>query len=289
MKFSIVTPAFRSLKWLQLCVASVADQQGASFEHIVQDSCSDDGTQEWLKNDTRVKAFVEKDSGMYDGLNRGLRRATGEILAHLNSDEQYLPGALAAVLEVFERKPDVDIVLTHAVVTDCEGKFVCCRKSMVPSWLTIWSQLPTLTCALFFRRRVLDDFNLYFDVRWRDLGDDIWMKEALRLRLKMALLPRYTSVFADTGENLGLKANALREKGLSNRMAPAWARWLPWPLFQMHRLRAAFNGVYWERPFTYAAYTLASPSQRTEFHVAKPTGIWWKRHESARRFRLARA
>ena len=41
---------------------------------------------------------MEKDSGMYDGLNRGLRRATGEILAHLNSDEQYLPGALAAVL-----------------------------------------------------------------------------------------------------------------------------------------------------------------------------------------------
>ena len=44
MKFSIVTPSFRNSKWLKLCVASVADQQGVSVEHLVQDSCSDDGT-----------------------------------------------------------------------------------------------------------------------------------------------------------------------------------------------------------------------------------------------------
>ena len=41
---------------------------------------------------TRVRAFVEKDQGMYDAVNRGLRRATGEMLAYLNCDEQYLPG-----------------------------------------------------------------------------------------------------------------------------------------------------------------------------------------------------
>jgi len=42
----------------------------------------------------RVTAFIEKDSGMYDASNRGLRRARGEILAYINCDEQYLPGAL---------------------------------------------------------------------------------------------------------------------------------------------------------------------------------------------------
>jgi glycosyltransferase involved in cell wall biosynthesis len=289
MNFSIITPTFRNSAWLKLCVASVADQQGVSFEHIVQDSCSDDGTQEWLKNDPRIRAFIEKDSGMYDGLNRGLRRASGDILAHLNSDEQYLPGALEAVLGVFRRKPNIDIVLTHAVVTDPKGQFVCCRKSLVPSPLTIWTYLPTLTCALFFRRRLLDDFNLYFDIRWRDLGDDIWMKDALRLRLKMAVLPRYTSVFTDTGVNLGLKPNALREKALCNRMAPAWARWLQWPLLQWHRCRAAYHRVYWEKPFTFSPYTLSDPRQRTDVFVSKPTGIWWERHGHARQFRMARA
>src|SRR5206468_1734001 len=137
---------------------------------------------------------------------------------------------------VFENRPSVDIVLSHAIVVDSKGDFVCCRKSLVPWPLTIWTYLPTLTCALFFRRRALEDFNLYFDVRWRDLGDDVWMKEALRLGLKMVVLPRYTSVFADTGANLGLKSNALREKALSNRMAPVWARWFRWPLMQCHRL-----------------------------------------------------
>src|ERR1051325_81686 len=66
MKFSIVTPSFRNSKWLKLCVASVADQEGVEVEHIVQDSCSDDGTQDWLSKDPRVKAFIEKDTGMYD-------------------------------------------------------------------------------------------------------------------------------------------------------------------------------------------------------------------------------
>ena len=81
---------------MKLCIASVADQ-GVELEHIVQDAESDDGTLDWLPQDRRVKAFVEKDQGMYDAVNRGLRRASGDILAYLNCDEQYLPGALAMV------------------------------------------------------------------------------------------------------------------------------------------------------------------------------------------------
>src|SRR5437016_13801244 len=91
---SIVTPSYRSSAWLKLCIASVADQ-AIQIEHLVQDNRSDDGTLDWLTRDPRVKAFVEKDQGMYDAINRGLRRASGEILGWLNCDEQYLPGALA--------------------------------------------------------------------------------------------------------------------------------------------------------------------------------------------------
>src|SRR5688572_7753502 len=100
MRFSIVTPSFRGARWLQLCIASVADQD-VDHEHIVQDSCSDDGTQDWLPRDGRVKAYIEKDKGMYDAVNRGLRRATGDILAYINCDEQYLPNALSQVAQFF--------------------------------------------------------------------------------------------------------------------------------------------------------------------------------------------
>src|ERR1044071_161951 len=109
MLVSIITPSFRSSRWLKLCIPSVADQ-GVEHEHIVQDACSDDGTQDWLPGDPRVIAVVEKDRGMYDAVNRGLRKASGEILAYLNCDEQYLPGALQAVEKFFQTHPDVDMV-----------------------------------------------------------------------------------------------------------------------------------------------------------------------------------
>src|SRR6185503_18334195 len=96
MRVSVITPSYGNSEWLKLCIASVADQAGVEVEHIVQDAGSDDGTLAWLTNDPRVKAYVEKDEGMYDAINRGLRKATGDILAYLNCDEQYLPGALQA-------------------------------------------------------------------------------------------------------------------------------------------------------------------------------------------------
>ena len=74
VRVSIITPSFRNSDWFKLCVASVADQ-GVDAEHIVQDAGSDDGTLDWLLRDQRVQTFVEKDAGMYDAINRGLRRA----------------------------------------------------------------------------------------------------------------------------------------------------------------------------------------------------------------------
>jgi glycosyltransferase involved in cell wall biosynthesis len=282
MKISIITPSFRNSNWLKLCIASVADQEGVELEHIVQDSCSDDGTGDWLPRDPRVKAFIEKDAGMYDAVNRGIKRASGDILAYLNCDEQYLPGALKAVLEVFEKAPATDIVLADTIVIDAQAQFICCRKSLVPQRMMKWTFIPTVTSSIFFHRRVIEQFNLYFDVRWRDNGDAVWMREAIDLRLNMAVLRRYTSLFTDTGENMNLKPTALREKRLIARLTPRWARWFHGPLLQLHRIRSACAGLYWEKPFTYSAYTLANPAKRTDIFVAKPTGIWWDRHAHAK-------
>jgi glycosyltransferase involved in cell wall biosynthesis len=278
MKFSIITPSFRNSQWLKLCVASVADQQGAEVEHIVQDSCSDDGTQDWLPKDPRVKAFIEKDTGMYDAINRGMKRASGEIIAYLNCDEQYLPGALQTVAETFEKNPDADIVLADTIIVDAQGQFICCRKSLVPWGIHAWTYMPTLTSSIFFHRRVRDEFNLYFDTRWRDIGDTMWMKDAMDLRLKMTVLRRYTSIFTETGDNMNLKPNAIREKRRVERMKPKWARWFRWPLLQTHRVRAVCTRLYWEKPFTYSPYTLGTPEKRVDIFVPKPIGIWWQRH-----------
>ena len=262
-------------------MASVADQAGVEVEHIVQDALSDDGTQEWLAGDRRVQACFEKDQGMYDAVNRGWRRSKGEILAYLNCDEQYLPGALRAVEEFFRRQPETDVLFADTVVVDKQGQFICCRKSLVPWKNTMWVYNPVISSSIFIHRRVLDRHGLFFDTHWRDLGDKVWTLEMVRRGLNLAVLRQFTSSFTDTGENMNLKPNAIRERELVMAKAPAWVRRCKFPLLQLHRLRALCQGIYWGKPFAYSIYTLASPDRRIEFHVSRPTAVWWARHPGA--------
>jgi glycosyltransferase involved in cell wall biosynthesis len=277
MKFSVVTPSFRNSQWLRLCVASVADQQGVELEHIVQDSCSDDGTQDWLPQDRRVKAFIEKDNGMYDAINRGYRRAQGDILAYLNCDEQYLPGALKAVHDFFEAHPEVEVALAGSIVTDGEGKYICHRHAMVPHPRHIWFRFPVLTSSVFIRRRVIHERGIFFDTHWRMLGDIHWVMALMKNKVPMKVLDGFLSAFADTGENLCLSSNATKEIMETRAMPAAWVRALKPFWITHHRLRRLAAGHFLLKPGSYAIYTLASPEQRMQFDVSKPTAVWWNR------------
>jgi glycosyltransferase involved in cell wall biosynthesis len=277
MTFSIITPSFRNSSWLKLCIASVADQSGVEFEHIVQDSCSDDGTQDWLSRDPRVKAFIEKDGGMYDAVNRGYRRATGDILAYLNCDEQYLPGALKSVGEFFEANPKIEVALAGTIVTDGAGKYICHRHSMTPHPQHAWFRFPILTCAIFIRRKVVRERGILFDTRWRDLGDFHWVRALMENKVPMAVCDSFTSVFADTGENMNLKPNAVREKIETAKMTPRWVRMLKPVWIAQHRLRRVAAGHFSLKPTSYAIYTKESPERRVTFDVPKPTAVWWNR------------
>ena len=269
--FSIITPSFRSSDWLKLCLASVADQ-GVALEHIVQDAGSDDGTLAWLPQDSRAKVFVEKDQGMYDAINRGLRRAQGEIFAYLNCDEQYLPGALSAVGAFFEQHPEVDLAFGDIVMVDSDGEYLYHRKVQTPLKYHTWTcQLSTLSCAMFFRRRVVLDGGFFFQSHLRAAGDGEWMLRLLQRRVKMAALGRFTSVFTCTGANMGAGENARRERRELFQSAPAWARALK-PMFILHhRLRRFMGGMYRQNPFSYEIFTRASPERRQPHDVAHPT------------------
>ena len=274
MRFSVITPSFRNSSWLRLCIASVADQ-GVELEHIVQDAGSDDGTLDWLLQDNRVKAFVEKDRGMYDAVNRGLRRAQGDILAYLNCDEQYLPGALPAVEDFFGRHPGVDVLFADFVVVDGEGGYLFHRKVQKPLQYHTWvSHLPTFTCATFFRRKLIADEGLLFDPQLRDVGDGEWVLRLLRRRTPMGVLRRFTSAFTMTGANMSARPNARREAAELHRSAPLWARKLKGLLVLHHRLRRLAGGVYFQKPFSYELYTQASPGKRAVHEAARPTFKW---------------
>jgi glycosyltransferase involved in cell wall biosynthesis len=280
VKFSIVTPSFNQHDWLRLCVASVADQQGAEFEHIVQDG-GDERAREalagWTGAFPRLKVFVEKDAGMYDAINRGLRRATGDICAYLNCDEQYLPGALNEVRGIFEQRPEIDLVFGDALVVDRRGHYVCHRQHLAPSLRhTVACQLGILSCVIFFRRRLVER-GILFDDSFRTAGDVDFVVRCLEAQVRMIHVPRLLAAFTETGDNLGLTPTVAQEMRRIQSRYPAW--WsrcgLIWVTF--HRLRRWRAGYYAPKPTTYALYALQHPDRRREFRVDSPTFLWRNR------------
>ena len=271
VRFSIVTPARNQSDWLKLCIASVADQAQPQLQHLVQDACSTDATHEWLARDPRVEAHIEADAGMYDAINRGLRRSTGDILAYLNCDEQYLPGALTKVARYFEQHPDVDMLFGDIVMVDENGDYLCHRKVQVPLLNHTWMcHLSTLSCAMFFRRRLIEPGGHFFNTDYRCSGDREWMIRLIRAGIRMAVLGEFTSIFTRTEENLGRDAKVAGENLKLQESAPAWVR-AGAPLWILHhRLRRWMAGAYSQKPFEFSLYTRSHPEQRIVRRVAKP-------------------
>ncbi len=278
--FSVVTPSFQQADWLRLAIRSVADQQtsGLQVEHIIQDACSRDGTAEMRVAQPQIQIFIEKDDGMYDAINRGLRRATGEIVSYLNCDEQYLPGTLAKVSDFFTKNPGIDMLFAGLIVVDGHGRYLCSRKVLPPlPPHTRVCHLSTFTCSTFFRRRVLDEHSLFFDPDWKAVGDAEWILRCLQKGLKMAAIPAFTSVFVDTGSNLGGTVTSENERNRLRDHAPFWQRSAVPLIAAHHRLRRWLGGIYRQQPFEYSIYTQDSPEKRIVFSVPHPTTIWKQR------------
>ena len=155
---SIITPSFNQARYLEQTIQSVLGQDYPSIEYIVVDGASMDASVEIIKKYADKLAWwvSEKDSGQADAINKGLSRATGEIVAWLNSDDYYLPGAVTAAVKVFEDNPDVLLVYGNMLAVDESGSLF---NTLSYKQLT----LQDLLCfqiigqpAVFFRRSTLE-------------------------------------------------------------------------------------------------------------------------------------
>ncbi len=194
---SLVTPTLNSMTFLERTLRSVISQGYSGLEYIVQDGGSTDGTVALLGRYEGCLAAMEsaKDEGQSDALNRGFRKATGEILGYLNSDDLLLPGALAYVARFFHERPEVDVLYGHRVLIDEDdweiGRWVLpSHDDRVLAWA---DYIPQET--LFWRRAIwekagarLDEsfqFALDWDLvlRFRDAG------------ARFARVPRFLGAF----------------------------------------------------------------------------------------------
>jgi glycosyltransferase involved in cell wall biosynthesis len=106
-KLSIITPTLNQGRYIERTIRSVLDQGYDNLEYLVVDGGSEDGTLEVIRRyQDRITWWVsEPDRGQTDAINKGLRRATGDIVAYINSDDYYAPGAFERAIRAFEAQP----------------------------------------------------------------------------------------------------------------------------------------------------------------------------------------
>lgn len=253
MDFTIVTPSFRQLDWLKCCIASIADQEGISVEHMVQDAGTE-GFGEFAKRmadrwpDRKAYRRVmisEPDAGMYDAINKGLKLGSGRICAYLNCDEQYLPGALAKVKKEFAQHPKAEILYGGFLVVDGQGRLVTAQRPVRMFWPHVaTSHLPNFTCATFFLRSMLERDQAWFDSSYRACGDAAWTVGRLKTQNPSYRSPQLIAVFAQQANSQGLSKIGSEETFRLRGLQPRWIQGLGWFWKIIHRGRKLFLGQY---------------------------------------------
>jgi glycosyltransferase involved in cell wall biosynthesis len=198
---SIVTPSYNQGRFIRATIESVLGQDYPNIEYFVMDGGSTDETVDVLKEyDGRLTWVSEKDKGQTDAINKGLRQARGDIVAYLNSDDVYLPGAVRRVVETFQANPDVDFVYGDFHAIDEQGELID-RIKTIPFDRDILIYDANFICqpASFYRRRLIDEIGL-FDDRLHFLMDYEFFLRATKRRVGFKLLPEYLACIRYHGE-----------------------------------------------------------------------------------------
>jgi glycosyltransferase involved in cell wall biosynthesis len=177
MRISVIVPSYNHARFIGSTLESVLTQDHHDTEVLVHDGASSDGTISILQSYADKIDFVsEKDAGQADAINKGLQRATGEILAYLNSDDIYYPYTLKTVVEYFASHPDCLALYGDAYHLRVDGSI------MEPYYTERWSYPRLLQIcylcqpAVFWRREVMERFGLFDATLHYALDYDYWLR-----------------------------------------------------------------------------------------------------------------
>lgn len=182
LKVSIITPSYNQVRFLEQTLLSVLNQDYGNLEYIVIDGGSTDGSVDIIKkHQDRIDYWIsEADAGQSHAINKGLRKATGDIVAWLNSDDIYFPNAVSHAAKEFRNNKNLALFYGNCVFVDEKGRFIR-YFTEVEDWnenrlrnYTDFIMQPTT----FFSREKLNqtgllDENLHYGMDW-----DLWCRLA---------------------------------------------------------------------------------------------------------------
>jgi glycosyltransferase involved in cell wall biosynthesis len=177
---SIITPSYNQAAYIEYTIRSVLSQDYPQIEYIVVDGGSTDGSLEILGRYASKLAWwvSEPDRGQADAINKGLEHSSGEVIAWLNSDDLYLPGAVSGAVKALQSNPEAGMVYGDAVTIDTGG---CPIKALrFPDWGLEELMGFRIICqpAVFMRRKVVAQAG-FLDTSYHYMLDHhLWLRIA---------------------------------------------------------------------------------------------------------------
>ncbi|HVG14154.1 MAG TPA: glycosyltransferase family 2 protein [Chitinophagaceae bacterium] len=126
LKLSIVMPSYNQANYIEEAIQSILNQSYRNFELIIVDGLSGDGAADIIRkyegHPNVAKVIIEKDKGQTDALHKGFQYCKGDILAWLNSDDQFEDNAFQTVVNEFSRDPSIDVLNGELAVVNDQSK-----------------------------------------------------------------------------------------------------------------------------------------------------------------------
>lgn len=194
---SIITPSYNQARFIDDTLRSVLSQRDQVHEYFLLDGGSTDNTMEIVdRYADRIDHVVsEKDKGQSDAIHKGFARATGDVLAWINSDDVLLPGMVKQVRDAFERHPEWDVLTAWHVTIDAETRVRSAHRlpSESVGWMS-WGVMHVCQQTCFFKRSLyekLGGLNLELHCV---MDTEMWLR-MLSAGARWGHIPQYTAAF----------------------------------------------------------------------------------------------
>jgi Glycosyltransferases involved in cell wall biogenesis len=220
-RISVVTPCLNMGRYIEDAIQSVQEQDYPNFEHVIIDAVSSDNTSEIVRRFPHVRFVSERDRGQSDGLNKGFRMATGDIVGWLNADEYYLPGALHAVAQGFQVHPEADVIYGDGIGVDEKGHVLRTKPAHRFNYnILLYYGCFIGTLNTFFKRTIFEE-GLFIDVDYRVVMDFEYFVRLGSVGKVFSYFPSLLGAFRWTGQNASLQTDKRREERL--RVQRTWS------------------------------------------------------------------